>query len=213
MRRVTLSFDNGPDPDVTPRVLERLREREVLAHFYVLGKHVATPAGRSLVERARDEGHVVGNHSYTHVTPLGSDLRPDAVEQEIVRTEALLSPLVPGPKRFRPFGGGGLLGRHLLSGAARDYLVAHGYSCVLWNAVPRDWEDPGWVATALAQTGALEHALVVLHDVPEACLDGLAAFLDALRARGDEFTTDLPPACVPIDGGQIRADLSEIVNA
>ena len=42
MRRVTLSFDNGPDPDVTPRVLDLLRDRQVRAHFYVLGKHLAT---------------------------------------------------------------------------------------------------------------------------------------------------------------------------
>ncbi|EYF05247.1 polysaccharide deacetylase family protein [Chondromyces apiculatus] len=213
MRRVTLSFDNGPDPDVTPHVLDLLRERELRAHFYVLGKHLATPAGRRLVERARDEGHLIGNHSYTHETPLGADPRPDAVAQEIVRTEALLAPLVPGPRRFRPFGGGGLLGRHLLSPAARDYLVAHGYSCILWNAVPRDWDDPGWVSTALAQTAARDHAVVVLHDVPSACLDGLPAFLDALLARGDDLTQDLPPECVPIASGRITANLSEIVNA
>ena len=59
MQRVTLSFDNGPDPDVTPGVLDVLRRRCVTAHFFVVGKRVAEPADRRLVERARDEGHMV----------------------------------------------------------------------------------------------------------------------------------------------------------
>ncbi|HEU4731854.1 MAG TPA: polysaccharide deacetylase family protein, partial [Kofleriaceae bacterium] len=107
MRLVTLSFDNGPDPEVTPRVLDVLRDRGVTAHFFVLGKHLVGRAGRRLVERTRDEGHHLGNHSFSHGVPLGDDPRPDAVTQEIAATEALLSALVPGPKRFRPFGDGG----------------------------------------------------------------------------------------------------------
>src|SRR5262245_31850443 len=154
MQRVTLSFDNGPDPTVTPAVLDLLRRHGVTAQFFVLGKHVAEPAGRALVERARDEGHAIGNHSFSHAVPLGIDPRPDAVEREIAATEALLDPLldpllrplVPGARRFRPFGHGGVLGPHLLSQRAVDYLVAHRYSCVLWNSVPRDWIEPdAWV--------------------------------------------------------------------
>ena len=58
---------------------------------------------------------------------------------------------MPGPKRFRPFGGGGLLGPHLLSRSAVGYLVAHGYTCALWNCVPRDWVEPStWAARALS---------------------------------------------------------------
>jgi len=151
MTRVALSFDNGPDPDVTPAVLDVLRDRGVPAQFYVLGKWLADPRCRRLVERARDEGHTIGNHSFGHAVPLGEDPRPDAVAIEIAATEALLAPLWPGARRFRPFGGGGVIGRHLLSPGAVDYLVAHRYSCILWNSVPRDWIDPGgWPARALA---------------------------------------------------------------
>lgn len=212
--RVTLSFDNGPDPEVTPRVLDVLARAGAKAHFYVLGKLLGEPAGRRWVERARDEGHVVGNHSYSHEVPLGDDPREDSVSREIVATEALLSPIVPGPRLFRPFGGGGVLGPHLLSSRAVSYLVDHRYSCVLWNSVPRDWEDPeGWPTRALADCARSEHAVVVLHDVPGASLDRLEAFIGALLERGAELTTDLPASCTPIVDGVVTGDLSGLVRS
>jgi peptidoglycan/xylan/chitin deacetylase (PgdA/CDA1 family) len=210
MPRVTLSFDNGPDPDITPRVLDVLAERGVTAHFFVLGKWLADPARRRWVVRARDDGHLIGNHSFSHATPLGLDQRPDAAEREIAATEALLAPLVPG-RRFRPFGGGAL-GRHLLSQRAVDYLVGHGYTCVLWNSVPRDWDDPGgWAARALADCATRPHTLLVLHDIPGACLAGLAGFIDDARAAGFELTSDVPADCAPIVDGRITGALDAIV--
>jgi peptidoglycan/xylan/chitin deacetylase (PgdA/CDA1 family) len=210
--RVTLTFDNGPHPDVTPRVLDLLAARGVRAQFFVLGKHLADPAQRRLVERARDDGHLIGNHSFSHGAPLGLDPRPDAVEREIAATEALLADLAPGPRRFRPAGGGGALGRHLLSRRAVDYLVDHAYSCILWNSVPRDWIEPdAWVPRALADCAALPHTVVVLHDVPAACLAGLPAFLDALRDRAVPLVTDLPADCTPIIDGRIVGDLTDLV--
>jgi peptidoglycan/xylan/chitin deacetylase (PgdA/CDA1 family) len=212
--RVTLTFDNGPDPDVTPRVLEVLRRREVHAHFYVLGKWLTEPARRRCVERAHAEGHVVGNHSFSHAVPLGDDPRPDAVAREIAATEALLAPLAPGAKRFRPFGGAGALGPHLLSPAAVAYLIAHGYSCVLWNSVPRDWVEPdAWAARALADCAAQPHTVIALHDIPNASLAALDDFLAALLDRGAELTPELPPACVPIVDGRVVSDLHALARA
>lgn len=212
MKRVTLTFDNGPDPAVTPRVLDILRERGLFAHFFVLGKHVATEEGRRLVERAVREGHLVGNHSFTHEIPLGNDTRPDAVEVEIAATDALLSPIVPGEKRFRPFGGGGVKGPHLFRRDAIDHLVAQEYTVVLWNSVPRDWEDPvGWVVRALSDVARNDHTVVVLHDIPNACLDGLPAFLDEALARDWHFTLDLPEEQTPILHGEIIGEIGPLV--
>jgi peptidoglycan/xylan/chitin deacetylase (PgdA/CDA1 family) len=210
-RRVTLSFDNGPDPDVTPRILDLLADCGVTAHFFVLGKHLADPERRAIVERARDDGHLIGNHSFSHITPLGDDPRPDAVAREIAATEQLLTAIVPGPLRFRPFGGG-TLGRHLLSRRAVDYLVEHGYSCVLWNSIPRDWIEPdAWVPRALADCAARPHTLLVLHDLPRACLAGLPEFLETLQHRGTQIVPDLPPDCVPIANGRVVGDLHDLI--
>jgi peptidoglycan/xylan/chitin deacetylase (PgdA/CDA1 family) len=213
-KRATLTFDNGPDPQVTPAVLDVLARRGIRAHFFVLGKQISDAPGRALVARAIAEGHLVGNHSFTHAVPLGEDPRAgaEAVEAEIAATDALLTPLVPGPKRFRPFGGGGVLGRHLLSRAAVDHLVAHRYSCVLWSSVPRDWVDPGgWAERALADCLAQEHAVVVLHDIQGACLERLDGFLEACAHERIELVTDLPPDVVPIRDGLAVGDLDAIV--
>lgn len=215
-RWLTLSFDNGPDPDVTPRVLEVLRQRQVTAWFFVLGKHVATPAGRQLVERAVAEGHLIGNHSYTHARPLGEDNTEEAVQTEIAATAELLAPLLrqqPGGERwFRPFGGGGAIGPHLLSWYAAKYLEQQRYTCVLWSSVPRDWEDPeGWPARAIAACDAQDHAVLVLHDVPNACAARLGEFLELVRRRGIQLTTALPRWCTPMIEGKLEGSLQGLM--
>jgi peptidoglycan-N-acetylglucosamine deacetylase len=214
--RVTLSFDNGPDPDVTPQVLTLLAKAGVRAHFFVLGKHLVEAKGRRLVERAVAEGHLVGNHSFSHQTPFGADPRParELIEREIVATDRLLAPLLPAgePRRFRPFGGGGVIGPHLLRAAVVAHLVQQRASCVLWSSVPRDWEDPdGWPATALADCARLDHALVVLHDVPGAAAGRLAAFLDALGERGADIVPELPLDCTPLLDGRVVGSLAGLV--
>ena len=210
--RLTLSFDNGPDPDITPRVLDVLRDRGLAAHFFVLGRRLVDATGRRLVERARDDGHLIGNHSFSHAVPLGHDPRPDAADREIAATEVLLGPIVPGPRRFRPFGGGGALGPHLLSRRAVDHLVAHAYTCVLWNSVPRDWIEPdAWAPRALADCAAHPHTVVVLHDVANACLAQLEWFLDAALRRGIEVVLELPADCTPIVDGRVVGDLGGLI--
>ena len=212
MPKLTLTFDNGPTPEVTPRVLDLLGERGMKAHFYVLGKFLVDEVGRDLVGRAVREGHRVGNHSFTHETPLGDDPRSDAVDLEIVRTATLLDPLVPGDRLFRPFGGGGKIGTHLLSQAAADHLVAGAYSCVLWNSVPRDWEDQaGWAARALEDCTRRNHTVLVLHDVPNASGEKLGWFLERVQSSGIEVVLDVPSSLTPILSGNILGDLRSIV--
>jgi len=213
MTRLTLSFDNGPDPEATPWVLDTLREHGLRAYFFVLGKHLEDVARRRLVERAVSDGHLVGNHTFSHRIPLGNDGRIDAVEAEIVATETLLAPLVTGPKRFRPFAGGGALGPHLLSARAADYLIAHAYTCMLWNSVPRDWQDPdGWLERALADCAAERHTVLVLHDVRNACSAKLEDFLGQVRDLEIEVVLDVPLPCTPIREGKIVGDLQAFVS-
>ena len=65
---VTLTFDNGPDPDTTPEVLAALAERDLRATFFVVGEKLA--AAREPAERAHAEGHWIGNHTWTHRAPI-----------------------------------------------------------------------------------------------------------------------------------------------
>src|SRR5580698_3607207 len=109
--KVTLTFDNGPEPLVTPSVLDCLARHNLKATFFVLGQKVIDPACARIARRAIDEGHRVGNHTFTHTTPLGALDRKSALE-EFERTEQALTTVRPSEnseKLFRPFGGGGAI--------------------------------------------------------------------------------------------------------
>ena len=67
--RITLTFDNGPTPGVTDDVLDVLAGRDVPATFFVVGNRLREPAGRALAERAKAEGHRIGNHAHPHHPP------------------------------------------------------------------------------------------------------------------------------------------------
>jgi peptidoglycan-N-acetylglucosamine deacetylase len=209
---ITLTFDNGPDPATTPHVLDVLAGRGIAATFFVLGERLARPDWRALAERAAAEGHWIGNHTYTHSTPLGQVEDPCVTREEIESTQELIGDLAHPDRLFRPFGGGGHLDRRLLSRAAVEHLLEGGYTCVTWNAVPGDWRDPdGWVQRALEQCRAVQRALLVLHDLPTGAMAHLERFLDLAQDAGARFTQDFPEDCVLIRGGEIVGELDGLV--
>jgi peptidoglycan-N-acetylglucosamine deacetylase len=211
---LTLSFDNGPEPQVTPYVLDALRRRGIKATFFVIGEKLADPERRRLAARARDEGHWIGNHTYTHSLPLGLQHDPDAAEHEIARTQRLIGDLAQPQRWFRPFGGGGNLDARLLKPSVVDHLCSNGYCCVLWNAIPRDWDDPdGWTVRALAQCRAQAWSLMVLHDLPTGAMRHLEAFLDSAADAGARFRQDFPPDCLPIRAGKIVLPIKSYVSS
>jgi peptidoglycan/xylan/chitin deacetylase (PgdA/CDA1 family) len=212
--KLTLTFDNGPEPDVTPHVLEVLARHGIKTTFFVLGHKLALPGRRALAEQAAAQGHWIGNHTYSHGTSMGERSEPDAVAQEIVRTEALIGDLARPSKLFRPNGGGGKLGPHLLSPQARDHLIEHQYSVVLWNAIPEDWKDAqGWVARGLAQIQTQPWSLMVLHDLPSGAMVHLESFIEQAKALGAQFVQEFPPGCVPLHAGAAAPELALYVAA
>ncbi|MBO0703491.1 MAG: polysaccharide deacetylase family protein [Candidatus Dormibacteraeota bacterium] len=213
MGEVTLTFDNGPEPDTTPEVLESLARRRVLATFFVVGMKLARPGRRALVERTVAAGHWVGNHTYSHSAALGT-LPAGEVESQIERTQALLGELAHPDRFFRPRGAeGGVIDRQLLSRAALDLLERDRYTLVLWNAVPRDWEDPHrWVDTALRLLAQVPRAVLVLHDLPTGAMQHLDAFLARALDLGARFVQTFPLECTPILRGVPQAPLDPYVS-
>ena len=209
---LTLTFDNGPEPDVTPDVLDVLARQDVRTTFFAVGSKLADPARRALLERAAAEGHWIGNHTFTHSVPLGLRAEPDVAADEIGRTQSLIGELSHPERLFRPFGGGGNLDRRLLSKAALDFLTAGRFTCVLWNAIPRDWSDPeGWVDRALRQIREQPWTLMVLHDLPTGAMRHLDRFIGEARDAGARFRQDFPPDSVPIRGGTILRPVEAFV--
>jgi peptidoglycan-N-acetylglucosamine deacetylase len=214
MKKVTLTFDNGPDPSgTTALVLDELAQRGILATFFVIGRQLARHGARDLAERARDQGRWIGNHTLTHSIMFGDSDDASLADREIGETQALIGDLAHPNRLFRPYGGGGVISKRLLTASAVSYLVSGGYTCVLWTSVPRDWEaDAAWVDRCLADIEGQEWTVVVAHDLPTGGMAYLPALLDRIEAMGAEFVQEFPHGCVPILRGVVEADLSPIVQ-
>jgi peptidoglycan-N-acetylglucosamine deacetylase len=203
-RRVTLSFDNGPTPGVTERVLDILAGLRILTTFFVIGNKLGESAPVSLMQRAHAAGHWIGNHTFSHTVALGD--RPDRAHalSEIEGAQARIGRLSHPDKLFRPYGNSGRLGPHLLSEAALDHLVAQDYRTVIWNNVPGDWKDPdGWVERCVAEASTQDWSVVVLHDIEGGCLARLPELLRRLEDLGVIFQQDFPDSVTLTRAGKI----------
>ncbi|TMQ90957.1 polysaccharide deacetylase family protein [Actinomadura soli] len=218
-RRVTLTFDNGPTPGVTDNVLDALAARRVSATFFVVGTQLRQRGGLALARRAAAEGHRIGHHTATHTVQLGAAGDPEeAVAAEITAIENDIDALAgtsetEGERLFRPNAAGGVLDTRVFSPEAVRYLQRHRYTCVLWNCLPRDWENvTGWVDRALADVARIDWSVVVLHDFDTGAMDRLPAFLDGLAGMDAEIVSEFPDSCVPIRRGRLQHSLSHLTN-
>ncbi|SDY24802.1 Polysaccharide deacetylase [Micromonospora pattaloongensis] len=156
-KQVALTFDDGPDPVWTPKLLDQLRTAKVSATFCVIGTQVRRhPA---LVARIVREGHTLCNHSWRHEFNLGK-LPAATIRADLVRTNREIQRAVPGAKirYFRQPGG---------KWTARVVAVARelGMIPLGWDVDPRDWAKPGAKAirTRVVQQ-ARPGSIVLLHD-------------------------------------------------
>lgn len=150
---VTLTFDDGPHPEITTRILEGLRRTRAQASFFLVGRHVEQHP--DLARRIQDEGHDVGNHTWRHwplVAGCGSPAR------QLSRSEELLARLCPGsPRIFRPpFG--------VIGPGGATALAKTGLLPVYWSVVPADWDPlPAEEVRRRVLMEAHPGAVVVLH--------------------------------------------------
>jgi peptidoglycan/xylan/chitin deacetylase (PgdA/CDA1 family) len=208
---LTLSFDNGPTPDVTPFVLDVLARRNVKSTFFVIGERLVQH--RALAERAHAEGHWIGNHTFTHSLPFGL-MTPDAANAEFDRTQTAIGPLAHRHRFFRPYGQGGNLDNRLLSRAVLAHLALQKATVVLWSALPRDWQDAdGWVDRALTQIEASPWSLMVLHDIPGGAMRHLDRFLGLVADHGGRIRQEFPPDCLPMVDGEMRFGIKDYIAA
>ncbi|MEV7042739.1 polysaccharide deacetylase family protein [Amycolatopsis sp. NPDC051061] len=218
-RRVTLTFDNGPTPGVTDKVLEVLAAHRTPATFFVVGTQLQQPGGLALARRAVAEGHRIGHHTATHALQLGAAEDPEAaVAAEITAIEHDIDALAgtsetEGERLFRPNAAGGVLDKRVFSPQAVRYLRQHRYTCVLWNCLPRDWENTtSWVDRALADVARTDWSVVVVHDMDTGAMDRLPAFLDGLAAMDVEIVPEFPDSCLPIKEGRLQHSLAHLTS-
>jgi peptidoglycan/xylan/chitin deacetylase (PgdA/CDA1 family) len=158
---LALTFDDGPNPAWTPRLLDILASHSVHASFFLLGSRAqAEPA---LVRQIAAAGHLIGNHSWSH--PNLAIASASRIERELSRTSQTLEEISGAPVRFfrPPFGA---RRPEVLRVARRLGMVP-----VMWNAMTSDWENPSAEAIASRLIRAIDKlacrgraANIVLHD-------------------------------------------------
>lgn len=179
-RRVCLTFDDGPDPRHTPRILDILAEHRCRATFFVLGE--AAERWPGLVARVVDEGHSLGSHSFSHRRAWLMTAARIRYEMDLARL-TLAAIAGRAPRWFRP--PYGHFDRTMLAEAARL-----GMETVLWARSAIDWgplASPAGVSRRLRRTAAGE--IVLLHDArrrhnrPEVTAMVLPGILELLGSR------------------------------
>lgn len=178
---MALSFDDGPHPENTPKVLAALARHGARATFFLIGERAA--ARPDLVRRIRAEGHEVASHYYTGRSTLAADL--DVFRERLLRTEEVLG-LTGGLKLFRP--PSGVAWPRQLGEARRA-----GYTCVLGSAYPFDpLHPPARYIRWLISKNLAPGVIVILHDGiedPSPTIEALDGILLAGRAQGLRFVT------------------------
>jgi peptidoglycan-N-acetylglucosamine deacetylase len=183
VRCVALTFDDGPDPVDTPKLLDILRDKGVRATFFVVGKRADQYP--QIVRRAWAEGHLLGNHTWSH-QPLFCFLMPRRLRAEIERgTESIRRSCGFRPRAFRsPVGQ-----RHPLLG---PYLKQSGLDYVSWSIRTRDTliRNPDILARRILDKVS-NGDIILLHDhLPagaNAMLKALPGVIDELKLRGFDF--------------------------
>jgi peptidoglycan/xylan/chitin deacetylase (PgdA/CDA1 family) len=178
---IAITFDDGPHPQNTPRLLDMLRARNIKATFYVIGRSVELYP--QIVRRTVAEGHEIGNHTHTH--RLLSKLSDSEVRSELSRCQDSIARAAGvRPRTMRP-PYGGLLQRQ------RELVHAEfGYPTILWSVDPLDWKRPGpGVVTSRILSGTTAGGIVLAHDLHSQTVDAMPATLDGLLRRGFKFVT------------------------
>jgi peptidoglycan/xylan/chitin deacetylase (PgdA/CDA1 family) len=154
-RTIVLTFDDGPDPRYTPDILDVLAEHEVRAMFFVCGEMVAD--GRDMVVRMAEEGHVVGNHTWSH--PLLTRLTRRQIRSQMKRTsDAVEAACGERPAWFRaPYGA--------WNRAALRIGADLGMEPLGWTLDTLDWTTPGVRSIVRrVENGAAPGVVVLSHD-------------------------------------------------
>ncbi len=178
---IALTFDDGPHPQNTPRLLDILAKRNIKATFYVIGRSVDLHPG--VLRRTVAEGHEIGNHSQTH--RLLSKLGDAQLRQEMQRCQDAIGRAAGvRPRTMRPPYGG------LLQRQRELVLNEFGYPTILWSVDPLDWKRPGAsVITSRILSGTTNGGIVLAHDLHAQTVDAMSATCDGLLKRGFKFVT------------------------
>lgn len=175
--KIAITFDDGPHPYYTEQLLDGLKERNVKATFFVLGENVE--AYPELVQRMQEEGHLIGNHTYSHLQL--TECNEDEFIRELEITNDLIEEITGEPVGFcrPPYGAWN-----------RKYEKELEMLPVLWNIDPLDWSCQ-CCDTIVNRVLCKCHpnGIILLHDGYKTSVTAALEIIDQLQAKGYRFVT------------------------
>ena len=176
-RKIALTFDDGPHPIYTPELLEGLKERGVVATFFVTGANATLYP--ELIEQMREDGHVIGNHTYHHVQL--SSVGEEIFIQELKETNRVLEGILEEEVVYvrPPFGDW-----------AKSIEQEINMLPVLWDIDPLDWctGNSNQIVKRVLDK-AEDNSIILMHDEYAARVEAALEIIDKLKAHGYEFVT------------------------
>ncbi len=195
-KQVYLTFDDGPSPEITPKILDILKQYNVKATFFVLGSRVESYP--ELVRREFDEGHYIANHGYSHAYSKIYQSK-DTTFEEYAQTEQCIKNALGIPEfntyLFR-FPGGSSGGRYeKIKAEAREMFNSYGIAFTNWNCLTGDAENKTTAEACfneMIRTKGDQNSLIVLmHDANDKVqtVEALPRIIEYYQNEGYTFKT------------------------
>ena len=176
-KKIAITFDDGPHPYYTEQLLDGLKERGVKATFFVMGEHAELHP--DIIERMNDEGHLIGNHTYSHMQL--SESNREAFKAELVKTNQIIFDITGEEVVYvrPPYGSWD-----------KKFENELNMFPVLWTVDPLDWcsTNVACIVKAIV-SNAKENDIILLHDYYPSTVTAALAAIDELKAQGYEFVT------------------------
>ena len=182
-KKIALTFDDGPHPKNTPKIISILEENDVKATFFVIGVNAKNyPEALKLVS---EKGHEIGNHTYSHGIIRGKSLK--SIAREVIEAEEEIKGLTGvSTNLLRPPCG-------LYDDTTVSFAQENGYKIVLWNIDTLDWEHSSVSDIISTVTGGVKGGDIILfHDYISGennTFEALKQIIPILKNKGYEFVT------------------------
>ncbi|WP_098049675.1 polysaccharide deacetylase family protein [Bhargavaea cecembensis] len=177
---IALTFDDGPHPTVTPRVLDTLAQNDVRATFFMLGSQAEFYP--DMARRVAEAGHEIGNHSDSHpdLTKYGMDGIRSQIKDSARKIEAATG---VRPDVFRPPYGA-------VNDAVKQIAAESHAPIILWSVDSLDWKSRNADAVSRLVAGKVHPgAIVLMHDIHASTADALPRVIAGLKQQGYQFVT------------------------
>mgnify|MGYP004668997427 FL=1 len=177
IRKIAITFDDGPHPSYTAQLLDGLKERGIHATFFVTGEHAE--ANPEIIKRMQEEGHLIGNHTYSHIQL--TEKNREIFREELIRTNEIIEEITGEEVQYvrPPYGSWD-----------KSFEKELNMFPVLWNVDPLDWCSKNVACiTRKIVSKAEENDIILMHDYYETSVTAALRAIDELMEGGYTFVT------------------------